>query len=198
MHWVDNAPCFEWAEPFTDWSSLTVFSPQSVLASRLEFTKRHLTLVLSSGHCELLGHCDPKAAQGLKDSESMRKKIFWCDETEMLLRARTPRVMSREHQALLITWLTLSLRWSMVKAASWGCFLAAGTGRMARTEGRMNVFKHREVLEENLLQSAHNLRLGRWFTFKLDNDLKHAAKTMLEWLRDSEVSDWPWVAKIQT
>ena len=56
---------------------------------------------------------------------------------------------------------------------------------MVRTEGRMNVSKHREVLR----QSARNLRLGRRFTFKHDNDLKHAAKTVLEWLQDSEVSD---------
>ncbi|KAF7669749.1 hypothetical protein LDENG_00147040 [Lucifuga dentata] len=33
----------------------------------------------------------------------------------------------------------------------WGCFLAAGTGRLVRFEGRMNAAKYKEVLEENLL-----------------------------------------------
>ena len=58
----------------------------------------------------------------------------------------------------------------------WGCFSAAGTERLVRIEGRMNAAKYREVLEENLLQSASDLRLERRFTFQHYNDLK--------WLRD--------------
>jgi hypothetical protein len=42
----------------------------------------------------------------------------------------------------------------------WGCFLAAGTGRLVRIEGKMNGTKHIEILDENLLQSAQDLRLG--------------------------------------
>ena len=60
----------------------------------------------------------------------------------------------------------------------WGCFSAAGTGRLIRIEGKMNRAKYREILEENLLQSAQDFRLGRRFTFQQDNNLKHTAKTM--------------------
>ena len=42
----------------------------------------------------------------------------------------------------------------------WGCFSAEGTGRLVRIEGKMNRAKYREILDENLLQSAQNLRLG--------------------------------------
>ena len=42
----------------------------------------------------------------------------------------------------------------------WGCFSAAGTGRLAAIEGKMNVAKYRDILDENLLQSALDLRLG--------------------------------------
>ena len=47
----------------------------------------------------------------------------------------------------------------------------------------MNGAKYREILEENLLQSALDLRLGRTFTFQQDKDPKHTAKTTQEWLR---------------
>jgi hypothetical protein len=47
----------------------------------------------------------------------------------------------------------------------WGCFSAAGTGRLVRIEGRRNRSKYRENFDENLLQSAQDIRLGRMFTF---------------------------------
>ena len=50
-----------------------------------------------------------------------------------------------------------------------GCFSAAGTGRLVRIEGKMNGAKYREILDENLLQSAQDLRLERRFTFQQYN-----------------------------
>jgi hypothetical protein len=52
----------------------------------------------------------------------------------------------------------------------------------------MNEAKYREILDENLLQSARNLRLGRRFTFQQDNDPKHTAKTTREWLLDKSLN----------
>ena len=58
----------------------------------------------------------------------------------------------------------------------WGCFSAAGTGRLVRIEGKMNRVKYREILDENLLQSAQDLRLEQNITFQQDNGPKHTAK----------------------
>jgi hypothetical protein len=41
----------------------------------------------------------------------------------------------------------------------------------------MNGAKYREMLDENLLLSTQDLRLGRRFTFQQDNNPKHTAKT---------------------
>ena len=48
--------------------------------------------------------------------------------------------------------------------------------------------KYREILDENLLQSMQDLRRGLRFTFQQDNDSKHTAKTMQEWLRDKSLN----------
>ena len=57
----------------------------------------------------------------------------------------------------------------------------------------MNRAKYREILDENLLQSAQNLRLERRFTFKQENDPKHTAMTTQEWLWDKSLNalEWP-------
>uniref|UniRef100_A0AAZ3QJ57 Tc1-like transposase DDE domain-containing protein n=1 Tax=Oncorhynchus tshawytscha TaxID=74940 RepID=A0AAZ3QJ57_ONCTS len=72
----------------------------------------------------------------------------------------------------------------------WGCFSAAGIGRLDRIEGKMNGAKYREILDGNLLQS---LRLEQKLTFQYDNDPKHTAKTTQEWLLDKSLNvlEWP-------
>ena len=52
---------------------------------------------------------------------------------------------------------------------------------------------YREILDENLLQSALDLRLGLRFIFQQDNNPQHTAKITKEWLRDSAVNvlEWP-------
>ena len=73
----------------------------------------------------------------------------------------------------------------------WACFSAEETERQVRIEGKMNGAKYREILDENQLQSAQDLRLGQRFTFQQDNDPKHTAKKTQEW----QVSECPWVAQ---
>ncbi len=62
----------------------------------------------------------------------------------------------------------------------WGCFSSAGTGKLVRVDGKMDGAKYRAILEENLLQSAKDLRLGWRFTFQHDNDPKHTARATIE------------------
>ena len=47
---------------------------------------------------------------------------------------------------------------------------------------------YREILDENLLQSVQDLRLGQRYTFQQDDDPKHTAKTTQEWLWDKSLN----------
>ena len=53
--------------------------------------------------------------------------------------------------------------------------------------------RYREILDENLLQCAQDLRLRQRFTFQQDNDPKHTAKTIQVWLWDKSLNvlEWP-------
>ena len=56
----------------------------------------------------------------------------------------------------------------------------------------MDSAKYRRIVDENLLESAMNLKLDRRFTFQQDNGPKHKAKTTLEWLNKKiNVLEWP-------
>jgi hypothetical protein len=69
----------------------------------------------------------------------------------------------------------------------------AGTGRLVRNEEKMNSVQYRKILDENLLQGTQDLRLGLRFIFQQDNNPKHTAKTMQEWLwgKSLNVLEWP-------
>ncbi|KAI3353641.1 hypothetical protein L3Q82_004894 [Scortum barcoo] len=148
-------------------------NPPILLAAHLEFAKMHL-----------------------KDSQTMRNKILWSDETKIeLFGVNARRHVWRKpgtahHQANTIP--TVKHGGGSISML-WGCFSAAGTGRLVRIEGNMNAAMYRDILDENLLQSALDLRLGRRFIFQQDNDPKHTAKITKEWLQDNSVNvlEWP-------
>ena len=84
----------------------------------------------------------------------MKNKILWSDETKIELFDlnakcqvwRKPDTIPRVKHGGVIILL-------------WGCFSAAGTGRLVRIEAKMNEEKYREILDENLFQSTEDLRM---------------------------------------
>jgi hypothetical protein len=97
----------------------------------------------------------------LKYTQTVRNKILWSNETMIKLFCLNAKCHF---------WKNLGTI-PMVKHSGgsimlWGCFSAAGTGRLVRIEGKMNGAKYREILDEYLLQSAQDLRLGQRITFQ--------------------------------
>ncbi len=123
------------------------------------------------------------AKKHLNDSQTTRSKILWSDETKLELfghnsQRRVRRKPGTEHH-LINTIPTVTHGGGSIML--WGCFSATGTGRLVRTEGKMDAEKYRAVLSENLFQSALDLWLGWRFTFQQDNDPKQevaSAKTL--------------------
>ncbi|KAL0153766.1 hypothetical protein M9458_050882 [Cirrhinus mrigala] len=129
------------------------------------------------------------------DSEMVRKKILWSDETKIELFGLNSKryVWRKPGTAHHLSSTVLTVKHGGGSIMLWGCFSAAGTGRLVAIEGKMNAAKYRDILDENLLQSAQDLRLGRRFTFQQDNDPKHTAKITKEWLHNNSVTvlEWP-------
>jgi hypothetical protein len=107
----------------------------------------------------------------------MRNKIIWSDGTEIELFGLNAK---RHVMRKLVT--IPKVKHDGGSITQWGCFSAAGTGRLVRIKGKMNRAKYSEILDENLLQSAQDFGLGRRFTFQQVKDPKNTAKTTQEWL----------------
>ncbi|KAJ4932410.1 hypothetical protein JOQ06_010833 [Pogonophryne albipinna] len=68
-----------------------------------------------------------------------------------------------------------------------------GPGRLIRVKERINGAMYREILSDNLLPSARALKMKRGWVFQHDNDPKHTARAMKEWLckKHFKVLEWP-------
>ena len=102
-----------------------------------------------------------KAPKGTERTlKTMRNKILWSDKTKIELfglngKHHIWRKPGTAHHLANYYPYGEAWWWQL-----WGCFLATGTGRLVRIEGKVNGAKCREILDENLLQSAQDLRLG--------------------------------------
>ena len=115
-------------------------------------SKRHMTACLEF------------AKRHLKDFQSMRNNILWSDETKIELFGLTAKLHiwrkpgTAHHQAHTIPTVkhgggSIILR---------GCFSAAGTGRIVRLKGKMNVTET-ERTERSLIKTCSRaLRTSDW------------------------------------
>uniref|UniRef100_A0A8C4N701 Transposase n=1 Tax=Eptatretus burgeri TaxID=7764 RepID=A0A8C4N701_EPTBU len=133
----------------------------------------------------------------LQDTAGMRRKVLWSDEMKIEVFGVTPKCYvwckpnTTHHPVNTIP----TVKHGEGSIMFWGCFLSVGTGKLAGIEGTMDGAKYRRILNENLLESAMNLKLGRGFTFQQDNDLKHKANATLEWLNKKKINVLEWPSK---
>ena len=126
---------------------------------------------------------------------NMWSKVLWSDETKIevfglnakhYVWQKTNTVHDPEHTIPTV-------KHGVGSIMLWGCFSSAGTGKLVWVDGKMDGAKYRTSLEENLWESAKNLRLGRRFTFQQDNNPKHTARATMEWFRSKHIHvlEWP-------
>ncbi len=125
------------------------------------------------------------AKKPLKDPQTVRNKIIWSD-TPQFQTSCLKETSSAHHLQSTIPKVKCAGSSLML----WGCFSVAGTERLIRVEEKLNAPKYRDSLNEILVQSIQNLRLGRRFTFQQDNDPKHTARVNYR-----KLCECPWVAQ---
>uniref|UniRef100_A0A8C8K4I5 Tc1-like transposase DDE domain-containing protein n=1 Tax=Oncorhynchus tshawytscha TaxID=74940 RepID=A0A8C8K4I5_ONCTS len=125
----------------------------------------------------------------------MWKKVLWSDETKIKLFGNNAKryVWRKSNTAHHPEHTIPTVKHGGGSIMVWTCFSSAGTGKMVKIDGKMDGAKYRTILEENLMESAKDLRLGQRFVFQQDNDPKHKAQSTMEWFKNKhiQVLEWP-------
>lgn len=74
----------------------------------------------------------------------------------------------------------------------WGCVSGRGTGPLHEIAGIMDRFQYKDILEKVMLPYAEDQLSVKWI-FQHDNDPKHTAKIVKEWLNKEKIQvlEWP-------
>uniref|UniRef100_A0A8C5Q9A8 Transposase n=1 Tax=Leptobrachium leishanense TaxID=445787 RepID=A0A8C5Q9A8_9ANUR len=121
--------------------------------------------------------------------------VLWTDETKLELFGPMDQlyVWRRKNKAYEEKNTLPTVKHGGGSIMLWGCFASAGTGKLQRVQGTMNSLQYQEILDDNVMQSVTNLRLGRRWTFQQDNDPKHTSKSTRAWLQIKgwNILEWP-------
>jgi hypothetical protein len=74
----------------------------------------------------------------------------------------------------------------------WGCFSAAGVGRLYRVRNNLDSTQFKTIIRQQMLPSAATLFPTTEWLFQQDNDPKHTARTVVSYMQKKKIKVLPW------
>ena len=120
--------------------------------------------------------------------------VLWSDESKFNLFGSDGKVMvwrtSKEALDPICTVPTVKYGGGNVKC--WGCMSSSGVGNLVFITGNMTGEMYRDILQKNLFESVKKLKLGKDWVMQHDNDPKHRAHIVTNWLDRENVERLKW------
>ena len=122
------------------------------------------------------------------------KHVFWSDQSKFNLFGSDGKIMmwrstmEEYHPKRTVPTVKHNGESGMV----WPCFSRSGVGDLSFIEGNIDRFLYREILRKDLLQSCQKLGLENSFVFQHDNDSKHTAGLVKDWLKQKKIETLNW------
>lgn len=111
-------------------------------------------------------------------------RVIFTDESKFNLFGSDgkTRVWRKINTAMVEKNLIRTVKYGGGSVMVWGCMSTAGVGNLVFIEGKMDRYAYLNILRGNLKQSAENLGHQQSWIFQQDNDPKHTALVVREWL----------------
>lgn len=124
-------------------------------------------------------------------------RILWSDESRFKLYRSDGmvRVWRKPSETYKKECLQPTVKHGGGSVMVWGCMSANGVGNLVFIEGKMLKEDYRAILKENLMASARKLGLKRELIFQQDNDPKHTAYIIDDFLEQNGIEKLPWPAQ---
>lgn len=113
--------------------------------------------------------------------------VLFTDESkfEIFGRNRNGKVWRKKNTAMKEINLLPTVKHGGGNVMVWGCMAASGVGNLVFIESTMRKESYLKILQENLIPSVEKLGLTERWTFQQDNDPKHTAHIVKDWLAEN-------------
>ena len=123
--------------------------------------------------------------------------VLWTDESKFNLFGSDGKVMvwRSKKKEFHPKCIVPTVKYGGGSVMVWGCFSRSDVDNLYFLDRNMNMQYYVDILDQNLIQSAKHLRLGRQFTFQHDNDPKYTSGMAKEWLKKNKINVvLPWAS----
>lgn len=112
------------------------------------------------------------------------KRVLFTDESKYNIFGSDGRdkVWRKKNTAMEPKNLVATVKHGGGSVMVWGAVAASGVGKLVFIEGNMDRYQYKSILEQNLKTSVDILNLGQSWIFQQDNDPKHTAQIVKDWL----------------
>jgi DDE superfamily endonuclease len=125
-----------------------------------------------------------------------RKRVIWSDESKINRFCSDGRswYWARDGESVQGRHIKQTVKHGGGSIMVWGCMTAQGPGYLCKIEGTMDQHLYKSILEDELSKTIEYYEMDAdKVIFQHDNDPKHRAKRIQEWLSDQsfEILEWP-------
>ena len=123
-------------------------------------------------------------------------KVLWSDESKFNRLGSDGRqyVRRRKGEEFSQKCTEMTLKGGGGSVMVWGCFSRSGPGPICRVEGIMRADDYKKILAEHMVPFSEEHMPLTW-QFQHDNDPKHKAKKVVEYLLTENISVMKWPAQ---
>ncbi|GAV06174.1 hypothetical protein RvY_16201 [Ramazzottius varieornatus] len=113
----------------------------------------------------------------VKEPQLFWNNVLWSDETKIHLFGSDGmvRVWRKPGEEYAPVCTVPTVKHGGGRLMFWGCFSARGVENLVVIKGNMDGLMYRNIMDQNVLQSAKKLKLKKGWHYQHDNDPKHTS-----------------------